>query len=547
MATVYRELIISGPQDTASIRMPVVRLVWCLGLALMVATSFGCSPPPGVDYEGSNELDFARELARDRRYREASSLLELEIARRGADPVAFRALLMLAELRERQGDHAGAAVALERATSMRADLDDGRRIELAEPRHEVVPDAGSDGRAAAVPGRHPKAPSPPQGDGSGESGSPPLINNAFFDTSLRQVLSDLSFDSGIPILWDPTVQGLVTYEAIDQPLETVLRAILVPLGYTFREQDGAYWVGSADPKGPAFGSLSQTRVKALANIEADQAIKLLSDSFRPYVKATSMGNLVCITAPPMLVSRIEQDLESIDAPRQLVMIEVIMAEVSRTGMQQVGFNWFAQGPSGNGTWQIGTDYSGSEDPGVTGILDQTGIAAIDWTAKLEALVLDGEAEIRASPRITTLNGRPAGISLTRDQYFIIQTGTGVGYQYNTLESVSSGIKLQITPFVSDGGDVTVYVRPEVGDVTGESPTSELPEISWRRAETAIRVRDGETFSIGGLNLEQEKTIRKKVPLLGDIPLLGRLFRHEAKESKKSELVVFLTPHVMAAR
>jgi type IV pilus assembly protein PilQ len=357
-------------------------------------------------------------------------------------------------------------------------------------------------------------------------------------------LSDLSYDAGVSILWDPTVQGLVTYEANDQPLEQVLEAILVPLGYTYSRSEGVYWVGSAKPDGPAFGSLSKTRIKTLANFDATQAIELLNDAFRPYVKASSTGNLVCITAPPSIADRIEADLSAIDSPRDLVMIEVIMAEITHTGLREIGFNWFAEGPSNGGNWRFATQYAGAEDPGVVGALEQVGFEAIDWTARLEALVLDGKAEIRASPRITTLNGRSAGISLTRDQYFVIQTGTGVGYQYNTLESVSSGIKLEITPYVAESGDVTVYVKPEVGDVTGESPTSDLPEISWRRAETAIRVQDGETFSIGGLNLEQEKTIHKKVPILGDLPLLGRLFRHETTESKKSEVVVFLTPHVL---
>lgn len=523
----------SGVQSRLQPRLVGLLIVYCVVFAFLT----GCATAPLIDYDGGNKLEFARRLGDANRFQEACSVLELEVARRGDDRAAFRALLMLAEFRERQGDDAAAAIALKRAEAMRASA-----LGAAASGQPGRVDSPESGTGSEAPN------SSPSEEGQSTKGLPDpgltRISNSFFDTDLRQVLSDLSFDAGVPILSDPTVQGIITYEAIDQPLEDVLKAVLIPLGYMFIYADGSYLVGSAKPDSPAFSSLSQTRVVTLANIEAEQAIQLLSDFFMPYVKASSSGNLVCITAPPSLADRISRDLKTIDAPRDLIMIEVIMAEITETGMRQIGIDWSASGPSGEGTWDVGTNLDGLGAPGIIGTIEHVGHEAIDWTARLEALVMAGKAEIRASPRITTLNGRPAGISLTKDQYFIIQTGSGMGYQYNTLESVSSGIKLEITPFVSEGDEVTVYVKPEVGDVTGNTPTSELPEISWRRASTAVRVKNGETFSIGGLNLEQEKTVRRQIPLLGSIPLLGRIFRFESTESKKSEVVVFLTPHVL---
>jgi len=118
-----------------------------------------------------------------------------------------------------------------------------------------------------------------------------------------------------------------------------------------------------------------------------------------------------------------------------------------------------------------------------------------------------------------MNGRTAQIAITKDQYFIIQTGTTQFYAQNTLQSVSSGIKLEITPFTAASGEITVYVKPEVGDVVGAGQDN-LPEISRRTANTSVRVRDGQTFTIGGLSLQSDKNTQKKVPLLGDIPILG---------------------------
>ena len=198
-------------------------------------------------------------------------------------------------------------------------------------------------------------------------------------------------------------------------------------------------------------------------------------------------------------------------------------------------------------WNLDIDNTDIENPGVLWDYSEMGVDIGDYTidliASLEALVQSGDAKIRANPRITTLNGRTAEISLTKDQYFIIQTGTTQYYQYNTLQAVSTGIKLQITPYTAESGEITVYVKPEVGDVVGKG-ANDLPEISTRSANTSVRVMDGETFTIGGLSLQQEKNIQKKIPFLGDIPVLGYIFRYDKKESKDTEIVIFVTPHIL---
>jgi len=109
--------------------------------------------------------------------------------------------------------------------------------------------------------------------------------------------------------------------------------------------------------------------------------------------------------------------------------------------------------------------------------------------------------------------------------------------------VTSGIKLEITPYASKDREITVEVKPEVGDVVGEGSEG-LPEISVRSASTSVRVKDGETFTIGGLNLEMEKKIRKKLPLLGDLPLFGYLFRYDESQVSETEVIIFITPQIL---
>ena len=488
-------------------------------------------------------LSMAEDFIHQGRFTEAIAILRegLPSAPHGAPRI--RLLLLLSRACLDSGDLAGADQALGEARRL-VDLKAveppwSEEVQALETERRAMPEiaaAASDSSLVPAPESLSSALVPA-----------PLITNSFFDTDIREVLKNLSMDAGIPIVWDASVEGTVTFEAKEQPLEEVLTAVLIPLGYSFCLRDGSYFVGSAKPDSPAFGILSQTEVVTLSNLLANEVLGLLSDGFKDYVKASPTTNMICITAPPTLLERIRSDVVALDAPQQLIVIEVIVTEIASQALRETGLDWSFSRPAGDPSWEVTSGLSPAGVPTLLGNLADEGVKIaghpVDVLAALRALVSSGKAEIRASPRIATLNGHTAQISLTRDQYFVIQTGGGVNYQYNTLQSVSSGIRLEITPFASANGEVTVLVKPEVGDVVGKG-TNGLPEISRRTVSTSVRVHDGDTFTIGGLSLQQEKSVQRKVPILGSIPLLGYLFRYEQKETRESELVIFLTPHIL---
>jgi type II secretory pathway component GspD/PulD (secretin) len=508
----------------------------------MMSSCAGLSPPASF---GERQAEgYARSLLSEHRYAEATSFLvrELETLPAGTPSLSLR--LLLADAQMGTGDLDAAERTLAEAEAHSAggpgkNAIAARTSRLSELRHLVVPpglsEAGPDTTESAVDTTLVVE----QEDY--------LITNSFFETDLRQVLTDLSMETGVPIIWDTTVEGLVTFDAIDQPLEDVLRSILSPSGYAYSLQQGTYFVGSPKPEGPAFALLSTTEVVSLSNIDATEAIGLLSDFFGPYVKANVTGNAVCITAPQSFVERIRSDLAQIDEPPIQILIEVVVSEISTSALRKIGLDWSALGTDGDETVSIGTDHTDFEGAAIVGEItslgQDIGSYSVDLAASLEALVQSGEARIRANPRIAALNGRTAEIGLTTDQYFIITTSTSQYGTYNTLQAVSSGIRLEITACASRSGEITVHVEPEVGDVVGKG-ANDLPEISRRTASTTVRVSDGETFTIGGLAIQQESTTHKKVPLLGDIPLLGMLFRYEEKSMKDNQIVIFITPHIL---
>jgi type II secretory pathway component GspD/PulD (secretin) len=520
----------------------VLRLVITAILAAMLSSCVGQSPPTSFVERQAEE--YARSLLSDHRYVEAASFLarELETTPGGGSRVSLLVLLADAQMGIRDLD--GVEATLDEAeahlvgetgrnavSTRRSRLSELRGLaaepELAEAAEDLAESSGDATEAVDQ--------------------EELLVTNSFFETDLRQVLTDLSMETGVPIIWDATVQGLVTFEAIEQPLEDVLRSILLPAGYVYSRQQGTYFVGSPKPEDPAFALLSTTEVVSLSNIDATEAVRLLSDFFKPYVKANATGNAVCITAPQSFVERIRSDLAQMDAPPTQILIEVVVSEIASDALRKIGLDWSFLGTDDDETVSIGTDHTDVEGAAVIGEITSLGLSigsySVDLAASLEALVQSGEARIRANPRIATLNGRTAEIGLTRDQYFVIATTTSQYTQYNTLQAVSSGIRLAITPYASPSGEITVHVEPEVGDVVGKG-ANDLPEINRRTASTTVRVHDGETFTIGGLAIQQENTTYKKVPLLGDIPLLGMLFRYEERSVKDNQIVIFITPRIL---
>lgn len=520
-------------------------LVWicCFCSVLLAGTAQADSAETSHDHMAKER--FTHRLLEEHRYQEALSLLEAELETHPPERRRLTLLFLMTDAMLGIRNLSGAEQALSQAQSITfqpgdellysARLNAVRLLRAQSPDSSSTAASGMTGDMAGSQRARETVQDPVQ----------TLISNSFFDTDLRQVLSDVSLDAGVPILWDPSVSGFITYEAVDKPLDEVLKAILLPLGYTFICDGGVYYVGSADPAGQAFGLLSKTEVVTLSNLAAKEAVGLLNDSFQQYVKPSATSNLVCITAPPTLLARIRGDLQQLDLPQDLILIEVILSEISTDALKEMGLDWSLNRVTEDGEWSAGTDHANLDAAAlvVTFSGASLGKHALDLAASLEALVQSGDASIRSSPRITTLNGRPAEINLTREQYFIIQTGGSEMYRYNTLESVSSGIKLEITPWASEAGEVSVLVSTEVGDVVGKG-SGDLPEISRRTANTSVRVQDGETFTIGGLRLRLEEQVQHKVPILGSIPLLGALFRHEETRVQESEMVIFITPHIL---
>lgn len=239
---------------------------------------------------------------------------------------------------------------------------------------------------------------------------------------------------------------------------------------------------------------------------------------------------------------------SVAAPQQ-VMLEVKVAEVSKTLLDQLGAGTTLRGSSGSWAYTLLSNF-------LTGTLGGALTATKSNGSQLsfEAEKRDGLVRILAEPNVMAISGQE-GSFLAGGKIFIpvAQTPANGGITTITLEEKEFGVGLRFTPTVLAGGRINIRVAPEVSELSREGVgitasgiggTSILPLITTRRASTTVQLNDGQSFAIGGLIKNNATANIKGLPVLGEVPVLGALFRSTDFQQDKTELLFVVTPHLV---
>lgn len=275
------------------------------------------------------------------------------------------------------------------------------------------------------------------------------------------------------------------------------------------------------------------------------------------ITADDNTNVLLISAPPEQMDLIKQLLEQLDVLPPQVHIQAIIAEVTVTRDTSLGFQWEGlnalyktdKGDTFTGAFQtnfgLGSADSDSGSLGLSGI-----IAGPDqFQAVLTALTTDTHARILSTPGIFTTSGQPATINVSTSRPFprgILSSTTSGSTISVALDRENVGIVLNVTPRVTSGDMVRMDVSVAANEMG--QPVSiagqEYPTTQERSANAIINVKDGYTVILGGLMRDTITRNAYRVPLLGDLPVIGSFFRSNRSKREKSELLVFLTPRVV---
>jgi type II secretory pathway component GspD/PulD (secretin) len=218
----------------------------------------------------------------------------------------------------------------------------------------------------------------------------------------------------------------------------------------------------------------------------------------------------------------------VDRPGRQVRYEVRVTDVSPSESSNVGFQF-------GGIDELGQQHPGSGSTVTTFLQNSLAI-----NATINALVTRGSARILARPSISSLNNVQASL-LVGEQYPIVYFDARTGTQQ--VQFVNVGVNLSVTPTIGTDGAITTDLETDYSQVTGS--ISSFPIISTRRAQSTLRVRDGETIVIAGLFSDVDSSTLTKVPFLGDIPIVGEIFRNRARTHSRDEVVFLITPHLVS--
>ncbi len=326
---------------------------------------------------------------------------------------------------------------------------------------------------------------------------------------------------------------------------------------------------------PATLEFSQLPMVAMMPAPADQEMALLGDgniqrgqfgvsiatsagALHPQVNTSPTTQLLVLYHPahPEQLSLVRSMLEDfIDRPARQILVEGMVLEISDDGLKELGVQWeFKDGPVNL--------VLGTLDP--RQLVDSLDFSAIDsrdlaedWGLRLRAMVREGKAEVLSRPSVLTIDNRQASIRVGED--IPIATSTEGTQNSNKIsfsfQYIPTGILLNIRPRMNESGDEVsmlvdtivsaqvpgrdLEIRAANGDLLASAPT-----ISTRRVQTYARIENKTPFIIGGLVSRDRSVIESKVPLLGDLPLIGNAFKSTRTSSQKREVIIVLTPYVL---
>ncbi len=404
-------------------------------------------------------------------------------------------------------------------------------------------------------------------------------------------LSDVTLDEVLSVVENMYGYDVVKSGKVIQVYPAGMRTVTIPVDYLQFKRSGRSLTSisngsvtsegssdsgdSSDSSGSGSGSSPTGGTSIETVTESDfwpmlqQAVaQLIGSGKGQSVVVTPQASVITVRAFPDEIRQVREFIgASQERMQRQVILEAKILEVSLSDGYQQGINWSNLTKS-IGSGGITFDRIGASLPSLDSISTllggQTNITISDgnFDTVLSFMSTQGDLNVLSSPRITAANNQKSVIKVGTDQYFVteLSSNAGSGDNANAVPEVEltpffSGISLDVTPQIDDKGNVFLHVHPAVIEVEEDTKVLNLgsdfedvllplAKSSIRESDSVIRAQDGDVVVIGGLMKQQKSELVSKVPLLGDIPVLGHLFRNVNNVTEKTELVILLKPTVV---
>ena len=421
------------------------------------------------------------------------------------------------------------------------------------------------------------------------------ISIEFRNTPIEDALMLMADQADVDIVKSPAVTGSVTVKLTDVPLGEALDNILAAHGYGYAADKNMIRVAPAS-------EISHVAERIISRIyrityadvkEVESALKRFISKQGSLSSNPGTSNII-VTDTESQIKAVDEFIEEVDRMTPQILVEARIYDISSTARLDIGIDWQAGRFTNYGTDGLSTiggtataistlttddigykNNSGSAnqytsnmtDPHVTGTFrGDTGkvtgtkgllrFGILTHNINIDALVSAEQenlsAKLLANPRIMVLDNEEAQIKIVEEIPYQQLTQTSGGGNIGTTQFKDAGVELIVTPHLTRDNMIRLHLVPKFSMRTGDeimvagTGAGGIPQpvIARREADTMALIRSGETVVIGGLRKQDIQQRKNKIPLLGDIPLLGYLFKFEGEQTINSELVVFITPHII---
>lgn len=394
------------------------------------------------------------------------------------------------------------------------------------------------------------------------------ISVDFRNTPIDDVIRIMADQADVDIVKSPKVTGVVTTTLTDVPLEEALNNILAAHGY-------GYVTGKNMIRVAPIAEITEKNEMLVNRIyrityadveEVERALKKFISNRGSLSSNPGTSNII-VTDTESKIKAIDTFIQEIDRITPQILVEVRIYDITSKDRFDLGIEWQAGRDttySGSITG-VGTNPTKDRDPFMTGIFSATTNEAENTTAALRFGWLNSgididvllraqqekiQAKLLANPRILVLDNETASIKIISEIPYQQISESSEGGQIGSTEFREVGVELEVTPHVTRDEIIRLHLKPKFS-VQAQSLTVgtsdnqfSVPVVDRREVETTLLVKSGQTVVLGGLRKKDVTQQVNKIPLLGDIPIIGHLFRFESEETVNSELVVFITPRII---
>lgn len=381
-----------------------------------------------------------------------------------------------------------------------------------------------------------------------------LLSIEAVDASLASLLSEVMAQTKLNAMVYGKLEGAVTSHIAGIPVRDALKYLFRGTAYTFWERDGVYFIGPHEMQ-----TADNSLLIKLKHLRAEDVIKLLPTSLTKttQIQVVKSQNALMAVGSYDVLDAISQYVDKMDLPVAQILIEVLVVDMDIEKGHNHGMNLlFGKASQHMGSEMLFPNIDQTLNAKQTQkAINGIGLGDVihvpkDLVTKIEAMEQEKILDVKARSQIATLNGETAVLTIGQTQYYMMSSevdynqGDAVTSKTTQrFEQIEANSNITVTPYVTGEGEITCEIVPDFSEPEGSFNSSVPPTLNKRYVKSSVRLRDGETIVLGGMVKESVNDVHRQVPFLGSIPILGWLFKNVEQVHSKSQLLIFVTPHI----